>query len=160
MELHTLDIYKYGTLYIAHTGFAGHGGHTHVLRFFLKLPIDATNLDGSAFGSSQPGLTERNAADFALIATIILKEQKGPNVTAIAGSTRPAFSRLYEQKERRAHVAPPRRRASGGKRWKVRSHRNKKFPRAAFSCVPTYIGNACLRHPLGGHLPCPAASIE
>lgn len=47
-----------------------------------------------------------------------------------------------------------------GDRWRVRSHRNKKFPRAAFSCVPTYIGNACLRHPLGGHLPCPAASIE
>lgn len=75
-------------------------------------------------------------------------ESKRPlNVTAIAGSTRPTFSRLYEQKEH-VRVAA----ASEGLRWWVQRsrHQNKKVP--TFSCAPTYIGNACFCHPLGGHL--------
>jgi len=73
---------------------------------------------------------------------------KSQYVTAIAGQRARLFSGFISKRNDASMSGLPRASESPPVGRSFATHRNKKFPRAAFSCTPTYIGNACLCHPL------------
>jgi hypothetical protein len=76
------------------------------------------------------------------------KRAKDQNVTAIAGQRARLFSGFISKRNDASMSGSPRASEGLPVDRSFAAHQNKKFPRAAFSCAPTYIGNACLCHPL------------